>query len=92
MPGRRRTQPAAGSAVAKLVDRSRAADVAPVGESWQSSWELVLASYGLIVIAAGVPLMTYETCKPMDIATARTAAGGRFRGWRDEHVDREAIS
>ncbi|MFX0581108.1 hypothetical protein [Nocardia nepalensis] len=31
-----------------------------VGELWQSSWQLVLACYGLIVVAAGVLLMTYE--------------------------------
>ncbi|NNH75670.1 hypothetical protein HLB23_38460 [Nocardia uniformis] len=32
-----------------------------VGELWDSSWQLVLAMYGLIVIAAGVLLMLHET-------------------------------
>ncbi|GAB2694518.1 hypothetical protein [Nocardia thraciensis] len=32
-----------------------------VGELWQSSWQLVLAMYGLLVMAAGVLLMVRET-------------------------------
>ncbi|WP_433657953.1 hypothetical protein ACQPW1_39470 [Nocardia sp. CA-128927] len=32
-----------------------------VGELWDSSWQMVLACYGLIVIAAGMLLMAYET-------------------------------
>lgn len=31
-----------------------------VGELWSSSWQMVLACYGLIVVAAGVLVMTYE--------------------------------
>ncbi|WP_067573888.1 hypothetical protein [Nocardia acidivorans] len=44
-----------------LLTTPRPDQLPRLGELWSSSWELVLAMYGLVVMAAGVLLMVHET-------------------------------
>ncbi|WP_280370731.1 hypothetical protein [Nocardia wallacei] len=44
-----------------LLTTPEPGDLPRVGELWQSSWQLVLAMYGLLVMAAGILLMVRET-------------------------------
>ncbi len=37
------------------------ADLPRIGQLWSSSWQLVLAMYGLVIIAAGILLMVHQT-------------------------------
>ncbi|QBS41337.1 hypothetical protein DMB37_15600 [Nocardia sp. CS682] len=45
---------------ATLLTTPEPGSVPRLGELWDSSWQMVLACYGLIVVAAGVLVMTYE--------------------------------
>lgn len=44
-----------------LLTTPEPGDLPQIDGLWQSSWQLVLAAYGLVVVAAGVLLMAYET-------------------------------
>lgn len=44
-----------------LLTTPEPSELPRIGELWSSSWQLVLAMYGLVVVAAGVLLMLHET-------------------------------
>ncbi|GAA2778955.1 hypothetical protein [Crossiella cryophila] len=44
-----------------LLTTPTPASVPRIGQLWQSSWEIVLACYGLLVVVAGIQLMAYQT-------------------------------
>ncbi|MGO1053259.1 hypothetical protein [Crossiella sp. CA198] len=44
-----------------LLTTPTPASVPRIGQLWQSSWEIVLACYGLLVVFAGIQLMAYQT-------------------------------
>ncbi|MBF6238701.1 hypothetical protein IU474_16755 [Nocardia otitidiscaviarum] len=53
--------PILGLLSTKMLTTPEPSELPRVGELWDSSWQLMLAMYGLVVMAAGVLLMLHET-------------------------------